>query len=78
MKKQERESGRRASVDLPPLVEVRPNLLLGSTNGAIKGTVHVVSSDGVMRPTTIVAQGTNGSINLVVVGCLFHFTIMDG
>ncbi|KAF8597977.1 hypothetical protein BDV93DRAFT_527042 [Ceratobasidium sp. AG-I] len=67
MKKREREKGRKSSVGLPPLaplVEVRPNLMLGATNGSVKGDVHVVSSDGAIRPATIVAQATNGSINL--------------
>ena len=71
IRKREREGGQRSSVDLPPLVEVRPNLMISSTNGAVKGNVQVVSSDGVLRPTTIVAQGTNGSVNLVVVSLGF-------
>ncbi|KAF8684067.1 hypothetical protein RHS04_01575 [Rhizoctonia solani] len=49
---------------IPPLVETRPNLMLAATNGAISGDIHVVSSDGLIRQSTIVAEGCNGSINL--------------
>ncbi|QRV82845.1 hypothetical protein RhiJN_10860 [Ceratobasidium sp. AG-Ba] len=63
MKRREREGGRTA---LPMVPEVRPNLMLGSTNGSIKGDVHVVSSDGLTRQVVIVAQGTNGAITLNV------------
>lgn len=73
LKRRQREGGRRSSGDLfplPPLVEVRPNLMLGSTNGAINGKVHIVSSDGLMRQAVVVAQGTNGSVSLVVVSLL--------
>ncbi|CAE7136257.1 unnamed protein product [Rhizoctonia solani] len=49
-----------------PFVEMRPNLMLDATNGAISGDVHVVSSDGLVRQAIIVAEGCNGSINLKV------------
>ncbi|KAG8688111.1 hypothetical protein FRC08_011615 [Ceratobasidium sp. 394] len=62
MKKRER--GRQPP--LPPVPEVRPNLMLTSTNGSIKGDVHIVSSDGLTRQAIVVAQGTNGAINLTV------------
>ncbi|CAE6357561.1 unnamed protein product [Rhizoctonia solani] len=45
-------------------VETRPNLMLGATNGAIAGDIHVVSSDGLARQAVLVAEGCNGSINL--------------
>lgn len=52
---------------LPIIKEVRPNLMLYSTNGGVRGNVHVVSSDGVMRDSFIVAEGNNGSVKLSVV-----------
>ncbi|KAG9122791.1 hypothetical protein FRC07_000676 [Ceratobasidium sp. 392] len=64
MKKRERSRG--TQPPLPPVLEVRPNLMLTSTNGSIKGDVHIVSSDGLTRQTIVVAQGTNGAINLTV------------
>ncbi|CEL53484.1 hypothetical protein RSOLAG1IB_11416 [Rhizoctonia solani AG-1 IB] len=48
----------------PPLIETCPNLMLGTTNGAITGDIHVVSSDHLVRQATLVAEGCNGSINL--------------
>ncbi|KAG9081487.1 hypothetical protein FRC06_005537 [Ceratobasidium sp. 370] len=59
-----RERGRQPPP--PPVQEVRPNLMLASTNGSIKGDIHIVSSDGLTRQAIIVVQGTNGSINLTV------------
>ncbi|CAE6485617.1 unnamed protein product [Rhizoctonia solani] len=50
----------------PPFVETRPNLMLATSNGAISGDIHVISSDGLIRQTTLVAQGFNGSINLKI------------
>jgi hypothetical protein len=68
-KKRERERGRYSP--LPPMLEVRPNLMLASTNGSIKGDVHLVSSDGLTRQALVIAQGTNGAINLNVVSLVF-------
>lgn len=51
---------------LPPLVEVRPNLMLATTCASISGQIHVLSSDGVIRPTTIVAEGSNGTVSLKI------------
>ncbi|KAH7335774.1 hypothetical protein B0J17DRAFT_667720 [Rhizoctonia solani] len=51
---------------LAPFVETRPNLMLGATNGAINGDIHVVSGDGLVRQTTLVAEGCNGSISLKI------------
>ncbi|CAE6434020.1 unnamed protein product [Rhizoctonia solani] len=45
-------------------IETRPNLILGTTNGAISGDIHIVSSDGLVGPTILVAEGCNGPINL--------------
>ncbi|CAE6459122.1 unnamed protein product [Rhizoctonia solani] len=51
---------------LAPFVETRPNLMLGTTNGAISGDIHVVSSDGLIRQAILVAEGCNGSISLKI------------
>ncbi|KAG8732214.1 hypothetical protein FRC10_001156 [Ceratobasidium sp. 414] len=59
-----REKGKQPA--LPPVPEVRPNLMLSSTNGSIKGDVHIVSSDGLTRQAIVIAQGTNGAVNLTV------------
>ncbi|KAG8793248.1 hypothetical protein FRC12_003385 [Ceratobasidium sp. 428] len=64
MKKRER--GRGTQSPLPPVPEIRPNLMLTTTNGTIKADVHVTSSDGLTRQAIVVAQGTNGGINLTV------------
>lgn len=53
--------------ELPRIKEIRPNLMLYSTNGGVSGKVHVVSSDGVMRDSYVVAEGNNGSVGLTVV-----------
>ncbi|CAE6463665.1 unnamed protein product [Rhizoctonia solani] len=63
LRRHERPSNSRRN-SFPPLVETRPNLMLGATNGAISGDIHVVSSDQLMRQATLVAEGCNGSINL--------------
>lgn len=52
---------------LPMIKEVRPNLMLHSTNGGVSGKVHVVTSDGILRDSFIVAEGHNGSVGLSVV-----------
>ncbi|QRV97043.1 hypothetical protein RhiJN_25062 [Ceratobasidium sp. AG-Ba] len=51
---------------LPPIKEIRPNLMLGATNGSINAKVYVSSSDRVARQSLIVAQGSNGSVGLTV------------
>lgn len=61
MKRREKD-GRRSP--LPMVPEIRPNLMLGSTNGSIRGDIHIVSSDGLTRQAVIVVQGTNGTISL--------------
>ncbi|KDN44326.1 hypothetical protein RSAG8_05590, partial [Rhizoctonia solani AG-8 WAC10335] len=62
-KRQERTSDSKRDPPLS-LVETRPNLMLSTSNGAIRGDIHVMSSDGLVRQTTLVAQGFNGSVNL--------------
>lgn len=52
---------------LPMIKEVRPNLMLFSTNGGVSAKVHVVASDGVMRDSFVVADVHNGSVGLSVV-----------
>ncbi|KAH7337821.1 hypothetical protein B0J17DRAFT_718593 [Rhizoctonia solani] len=42
-------------------MEIRPNLMLATSNGATSGDIHVISSDGLLRQTSLVAQGFNGS-----------------
>ncbi|QRW11618.1 hypothetical protein RhiLY_10617 [Ceratobasidium sp. AG-Ba] len=68
-KKKKKDKGKRKSGDSTPTrvnVNVRPNLMLGSKNGSVAGEVHVVSSDGIVRPGLIVAEGHNGSVSLDV------------
>ncbi|CAE6441280.1 unnamed protein product [Rhizoctonia solani] len=48
------------------LIDTRPNLMLTTTNGAIGGDVHVISSDGLVRQAAIVAEGFNGSVTLKI------------
>ncbi|KAF8597980.1 hypothetical protein BDV93DRAFT_527045 [Ceratobasidium sp. AG-I] len=52
--------------ELPMIKELRPNLMLYSMNGGVSGKVHVVTSDGVMRDSLVVAEGYNGSVGLSV------------
>ncbi|KAG9124635.1 hypothetical protein FRC07_010845 [Ceratobasidium sp. 392] len=70
MKKRKKDKGKRKSSDPVPAAGpdagVRPNLMLRSKNGSITGEVHVVSSDGVVRPGLVVAEGHNGSVTLEV------------
>ncbi|KAG8701574.1 hypothetical protein FRC11_012054, partial [Ceratobasidium sp. 423] len=63
-KRQERSDSKR-DPPLPP-AEIRPNLMLATTNGAISGDIHVMSSDGLVRQTTLVAEGFNGSVTLKI------------
>ncbi|KAL5639535.1 hypothetical protein ACGC1H_006233 [Rhizoctonia solani] len=64
-KRLEQTSDSRANLPLPS-VETRPNLMLATSNGAISGDIHVMSSDGVVRQTSLVAQGFNGSVGLKI------------
>ncbi|KAG8732577.1 hypothetical protein FRC10_000821 [Ceratobasidium sp. 414] len=51
---------------LPPIREIRPNIMLYSTNGSVNGRIYVSSDDRVARQSLIVAQGDNGSVTLAV------------
>ncbi|KAG9080806.1 hypothetical protein FRC06_006145, partial [Ceratobasidium sp. 370] len=51
---------------LPPIREIRPNIMLDSTNGSVNGKIYVSSGDRVARQSLIVAQGNNGSVALAV------------
>ncbi|CAE6437221.1 unnamed protein product [Rhizoctonia solani] len=64
-KRHERTSDSKRDLPLPS-VETRPNLMLATSNGAISGDINVMSSDGLARQTTLVAQGFNGSVNLKI------------
>lgn len=68
-KKLEKKGKRRSEDSAVPsaMREIRPNLMLQSKNGSISADVHVVSSDGEVRPALIVVEGHNGSVNLEVV-----------
>ncbi|KAG8711337.1 hypothetical protein FRC09_020651 [Ceratobasidium sp. 395] len=50
----------------PTTLEVRPNLMLVSEYGTVRGDVNVISSGGPMRPAVIAAETRNGSIDLAV------------
>ncbi|KAG8724156.1 hypothetical protein FRC09_000050 [Ceratobasidium sp. 395] len=50
----------------PIISEVRPNLMLVSEYGAVRGDVNVISSDDSVRQAVIVAETRNGSIDLSV------------
>ncbi|CAE6485572.1 unnamed protein product [Rhizoctonia solani] len=50
-KRQERTSDSKRDPPLS-LVETRPNLMLSTSNGAISGDIHVMSSDGLDKLTT--------------------------
>lgn len=51
---------------LPPIKEIRPNLMLCTTNGSVNGKVYISSGDRIARQSLIVAQGSNGSVGLTV------------
>ncbi|EUC63678.1 hypothetical protein RSOL_515410, partial [Rhizoctonia solani AG-3 Rhs1AP] len=59
------ERSQRRNLPLPS-VETRPNLMLATSNGAISGDIHVMSSDGLIRQTSLAAQGFNGSVDLKI------------
>lgn len=60
-------------------VSTRPNLMVHSKNGAVSAEVHVVSSDGYVRPATVVAESHNGSVTLEVVSTgSFHLLSVRG
>jgi hypothetical protein len=76
-KKKDKKGKRRSSDSVPtsnPNAAIRPNLMLRSQNGSVGGEVHVVSSDGAVRPVLIVADGYNGSVTLEVVSSSVEFT----
>ncbi|CAE6464632.1 unnamed protein product [Rhizoctonia solani] len=63
-KRQERTSDSKGALN--PSVDTRPNLMLATINGAIGGDIHVMSSDGLVRQATLVAEGFNGAVTLKI------------